>query len=462
MSSALAHGEEVRHSAVSHIDVCDRGGSASPRLGDVNGDGLIDLVVGTGDGSVLLYLNEGAPAGDGGPEFPPPPSVVIDAGVVPLSPADLVSEPGGLAVPSLVDFDGDGLLEMVVGWSNGTLSCLDRADVSAVWQATRIDDCPVGHIQLPGDAAPTFGDLNADGLPDLLVGTGGGTVWRWDNVGTQSDMRFVGNGSAFATGETVPSIPTGGGGGGGGGEDEPVVLIGGSGGTISGVALDGSPLEPTTLHLGSVYGILLRLDLALDVASFDPARFAAATLVTAAAGPILSALPDVQSKFVSVSAASSTVTFQLSTSSLQSAELMYSSAQLLACDVTNRAFAPPFDSALIVEAGLRQVVYSGAELLVACSLHPPPAAPPQAPPPDAIIDFSGFQGQSQDDDDNHRDIILITSLSSIMGVALCLCLCCLLVCCFGIGKVPERLHVYKIPDLPAKTISVDPATVASL
>ncbi|MBM4318476.1 MAG: VCBS repeat-containing protein, partial [Deltaproteobacteria bacterium] len=128
-----------------------------------------DLLVGLGDGSTEVWLGVGQPelAGQG---------TGFGLGVrVPLLPA---AAGGGAVTPELGDADGDGLPDLLLGRQDGTVvwgrgePCL-RPPCFAAPVPLLAAGRAVG---VAGPAVPRLADLDGDGLTDLLVGAGDGTV----------------------------------------------------------------------------------------------------------------------------------------------------------------------------------------------------------------------------------------------------------------------------------------------
>ena len=101
------------------------GGLTAPRLIDWNRDGLFDLVCGSFEGGVYLYLNEGKP---GVPLFGEP--VVLIPGVKDVDQsATEPTRPQEGSYVDVVDYDGDGKLDLLVGgYSHWTPKPRDLSD----------------------------------------------------------------------------------------------------------------------------------------------------------------------------------------------------------------------------------------------------------------------------------------------------------------------------------------------
>ena len=141
-----------------------RGSHASPALGDLDGDGDLDLVAGESSGEVNVWRNDGTSAA---PSF----SLVTDT----LMSIDV----GRRSAPALADLNGDGRLDLVVGSESGE---------TRVWWGTgaldRFDEG--GTIALPGISAPELADLDGDGDLDLIIGEIAGGLRWYENAGTST------------------------------------------------------------------------------------------------------------------------------------------------------------------------------------------------------------------------------------------------------------------------------------
>jgi len=137
--------------APTYIDV---GINSSPTLGDLDGDGDFDLLVGGGDGKIYYFENTGTKTD---PKFTPVEDFLADIDV------------GQNSAPTLVDINGDGLLDLYIGnWLN-LLSFYQNTGTRTHPQFTEIPDYVDG-IDVGLNSAPAPVDLNDDGKPDIVVG----------------------------------------------------------------------------------------------------------------------------------------------------------------------------------------------------------------------------------------------------------------------------------------------------
>ncbi|MEO8478350.1 MAG: FG-GAP-like repeat-containing protein [Gemmatimonadota bacterium] len=138
-----------------------RGSNTTPTLGDIDGDGDLDMLVGEASGQLNFYRNVGTATA---PRF----ELVTDefGGI----------DVGRRAAPYLVDLDGTGRLDLLVGNEAGEVRRFRRTDrgIDPVF----IED-PEMYLRSPdADAVVSMGDLFGTGQLDVILGgTGGGVRW---------------------------------------------------------------------------------------------------------------------------------------------------------------------------------------------------------------------------------------------------------------------------------------------
>jgi hypothetical protein len=131
-------------------------------VGDFNGDGKLDIVAGRPDGYVTILL------GDGTGSFSVAPSIQVNV--------------GGITSVVVGDFDGDGKKDFAVAGSSYLGVLLGLGDGTF--------GTPTRYPVLNYANYVTAGDLNGDGIPDLVVttadgetGGNGGHVWVFLGLG---------------------------------------------------------------------------------------------------------------------------------------------------------------------------------------------------------------------------------------------------------------------------------------
>ncbi len=135
-------------------------GWAYPALVDVTADGAPDLFVGTGDGRVLIYHNQGTPQL---PAWPASPDTTL-----------AVAEN---AAPALDDLDNDGDLDLVIGHVGGTLDFYRNTGTTSAPAWTHQTGGYGGISEAGEGLQPAFVNLDGDGDLDLLIGLCGQVVW---------------------------------------------------------------------------------------------------------------------------------------------------------------------------------------------------------------------------------------------------------------------------------------------
>ena len=137
------------------------GSYAAPTMTDIDADGLLDMLVGNHDGTLTRYeqtavnsfsLNLIASNFSG-----------IDVGVG--------------SSPTVLDLDGDGLLDLIIGRGDGTLQHYEQ-DSERSTSFTLVG--ALSGIDAGSWSKPTFTDLDWNDHLDLLIGNQGGTIYHYE------------------------------------------------------------------------------------------------------------------------------------------------------------------------------------------------------------------------------------------------------------------------------------------
>ena len=141
----------------------------SPDLVDLNSDGQYDLVYGTASGPLQYYVNNGTAQNPSWQQ-----NTALFGGVLDV---------GGASNPVFYDFDGDGDYDLISGSQMGEIKFYRNTGTAyaPAWQADNSYFASIDHSIY---SAVTVGDVDADGLPDVIVGDLNGGLFFHHNTGT--------------------------------------------------------------------------------------------------------------------------------------------------------------------------------------------------------------------------------------------------------------------------------------
>jgi hypothetical protein len=175
--------------------------SIHPAFGDLDGDGDADLLLGDYDGNIHFFKNS---AGVGNPA------------VFALEQENYKNiDVGAMAMPFIIDLNGDGKQDIVIGEQMGNLNYFENIGSSIVpnFNPTPTDaflgevDVDTVNVCCTGYAAPHFYKNNLNEW-ELLIGTDYGKIFQYDNISTSSVFHRKNNffGNIETAGRCAPAL----------------------------------------------------------------------------------------------------------------------------------------------------------------------------------------------------------------------------------------------------------------
>lgn len=155
--------------------------------GDWNGDGLGDLVIGGDTGTLRLVASGGGFVSDG---------TGSDMAVASTR-----------ARPALGDMDGDGLVDLLVLLDDGTVEFFASDGMTMPFSVPGVPDY-LG-VAAPDGTSISAGDINQDGMVDVLLADADGRIWEFIQTGGGFNLLskvWGGSFPGFAAGLTLAAV----------------------------------------------------------------------------------------------------------------------------------------------------------------------------------------------------------------------------------------------------------------
>jgi type IX secretion system substrate protein/VCBS repeat protein len=154
----------------------------APAFGDIDGDGIKDMVIGHSDGTVTYFKNMAASD-----------AVAPDWQLKQLALTDLngtIINVGGNAAPFIYDIDKDGKADLIVGNIYGYVQYYQNVSItpgtiSLKLISTKLGNAKADPVHSYGNySAPFIGPIDSSGIDYLLLGSNSGNIYKYSGFQT--------------------------------------------------------------------------------------------------------------------------------------------------------------------------------------------------------------------------------------------------------------------------------------
>lgn len=163
----------------------------SPGVADINGDGKLDLIYGSGSGPLNYFENIGTPQK---PTWKR--NTTLFGGVIDVN---------GASNPFFYDYDEDGDYDLFSGSNLGNIKYYENTG-NAYSPAWKENSTPFASLKHSIYSAVTLGDVNQDSLPDAIVGDLNGNLYLHLNTGKGFVLQNESFSSISLGGRSVPRL----------------------------------------------------------------------------------------------------------------------------------------------------------------------------------------------------------------------------------------------------------------
>ncbi len=166
-------------------------GIVGPAIGDADGDGKADLLLGHVNGTVSFYRNTGT---NGQASFEMQEKILMaETGT-----GSTVIDVGNNSRPTLADIDKDGKPDMLIGNSQNQIAYYRNITTEAGKPLFELVNEEYLVIPVTGEnqLAPCLADIDQNGTPDLLVGSSSGNIYTFANI-TDTTKTFTSQTNIF-------------------------------------------------------------------------------------------------------------------------------------------------------------------------------------------------------------------------------------------------------------------------